>query len=68
MTQNELALWFLQRSSIYQGENITAITYLPDLDAVKLITADGSFYEVILDIPIQAVSSIYGPYPKGASH
>ncbi|MDE7435767.1 MAG: M56 family metallopeptidase [Lachnospiraceae bacterium] len=68
MEEDELAIWFLQRSSIYQGEEIMATEPSPDLDAIRIVTADGSFYEVTLDMPIQAVRSIFGPYPKGYSH
>lgn len=68
MDEAELAVWFLENSSIYQGEQIIDIRPSPDSDAYRIIAEDGSYYEVSPDIQIQAVSSIYGPYPEGASH
>lgn len=68
MGEEELAVWFLKNSSLYQGEEIVDTELAPELAAVRIIAEDGSFYEVALDMPIQAVSSIYGPYPEGASH
>lgn len=68
MGEDELAVWFLQHSSIYQGEEIIAAEPSPDLEAVRIITADGRFYEVTLDMANQAVCSIFGPYPQGSSH
>lgn len=65
----ELAVWFLQHSGIWQGEDIVSTELSDELEStVKAIAADGSFYEITLDLPIQAVSRIYGPYPKGHSH
>ena len=37
-------------------------------EVVKVITEDGSFYEIIMDWKIRTVSDIAGPYPKGFSH
>lgn len=68
MEEEELAVWFLQRSGVYQGEEIVSAEPSPDPEAVRIVTANGSFYEVTLDMPIRAVSSIYGPYPEGVFH
>lgn len=70
MSAEELAVWFLKESGIYQGEQIagTSLVFSSDPNLIKVITADGSFYEVAVDMEIQGVSSIYGPYPDGFTH
>lgn len=68
MGEEELAAWFLKSSSIYQGEKLVDIQSSPDMEAFRIITEEGSFYEVSLDTKIQSVSSIYGPYPEGIYH
>lgn len=69
MTDGALAVWFLQHSCIWQGEEIVSTEPSSELDSTVIATTvDGSFYEITLDLPIQSVSSIYGPYPAGFSH
>ena len=70
MTNGELAIWFLQRSGIYQGEEIagTGLVFETEPELIKVIMADRTFYEVQVDREIQAVSRIYGPYPEGFEH
>lgn len=70
MTNGEMAVWFLQRSGVYQGERIagTGLVFETDPQLIKVTMEDGTFYEVQVDREIQAVYSIYGPYPKGSEH
>lgn len=69
MKDEKLAVWFLKRSAIYRGETIVSAEPSPQADGViRVFMKNGSFYEVYLDRPIQAVSGIYGPYEKGFSH
>ncbi len=70
MDNGELAVWFLQRSAIYGQEEIagTELLFESEPELIKVMLADGSFYEVQLDRDINAVASIYGPYPPGFSH
>lgn len=65
MSKEELAVWFLKRCAVYQGEEIASAEWQDD--HVKVTTGTGTFYEVWLDMPIWAVSHIYGPYPKDYS-
>ncbi len=64
----EAATWFLQHSAVYQGEKIVGAEPMFEPEVVKVITEDGSFYEIIMDWKIRTVSDIAGPYPKGFSH
>lgn len=70
MEDGELAAWFLKRSAIYQGEELSGvIETLPyQKEWIRVMTVDGSFYEVTLDRKINGVSNIYGPYPEGFEH
>ncbi|MCI8917555.1 MAG: M56 family metallopeptidase [Eubacterium sp.] len=69
LTDARLSVWFLKRSHIYRGEKIASTEPSQQAqDVTKVLLKDGSFYEVYLDRNIQAVSGIYGPYPKGFSH
>lgn len=70
MENGELAVWFLQHSAIYGQEEIagTELLFESEPELIKVMLTDGSFYEVQLDRDINAVTSIYGPYPPGFSH
>lgn len=70
MENGELAVWFLQHSAIYGQEEIagTELAFESEPELIRVMLADGSFYEVQLDRKINAVASIYGPYPPGFSH
>lgn len=68
MEDAELAVWFLKRSAVYQGEELSGITEPLSYpkNSVKVMTADGSFYEVMLDRKVNGVTDIFGPpYPEG---
>ncbi len=70
MEDGELAAWFLKRNVIYQGEELSGVTELLPYQKewIRVMTVDGSFYEVTLDRKINGVSNIYGPYPEGFEH
>ena len=70
MEDGQMAVWFLERSAVYQGEELSGITEpLPYLgECIRVMTVDGSFYEVTLNRKINGVSDIYGPYPEGFEH
>lgn len=70
MTNGELAVWFLQRSGLYQGEEIreTGPVFDTEPELVRVTMKDGTFYEVQLDREIQSVSDMCGPYPEGFEH
>lgn len=68
MEDAELAVWFLKRSAVYQGEELSGKTEPLSYpkNSVKVMTADGHFYEVMLDRKGNGVTDIYGPlYPGG---
>ncbi len=68
MSDQELAVWFLEHSAVYQGEEIDHTEPLPESWTQRVYTTDGTFYEVTLEGSFIGVSSIYGPYPEGFSH
>lgn len=70
MDYGEQAVWFLEHSAVFQGGNIvsTGLVYELEPEWIRVFLEDGSFYEVGLDTYIQAVNSIYGPYPEGFEH
>lgn len=68
MKIEEAAIWFLQHSAVYQGERIVGTEPMFEPEIIKVITEDGSFYEIVMDWQIRAVGDIAGPYPKGFSH
>lgn len=69
MEDGELAAWFLRRSAVYQGEELSGMTEQGYEEGnFKVFAVDGSFYEVTLDRKIDAVRDIYGPYPAGFEH
>lgn len=63
----ERAVWFLQHSAVWRGGEIAETETYPE-DGVMVRMSDGSFYEIYLDMEIDAVSHIYGPYPEGSIH
>ena len=67
MGEEERAVWFLHHSAVWQGGEIAQTERYPE-DSVVVRMTDGSFYEIGLDMAIDAVSSIYGPYPEGSTH
>ena len=68
MSDQELAVWFLEHSAVYQGEEIARTDPLPESWTQRVYTTHGTFYEVTLEGGFIGVSSIYGPYPEGFSH
>ncbi len=68
MSDQELAVWFLEHSAVYQGEEIGHTESLPESWTQRVYTTDGTYYEVTLEGSFIGVSSIYGPYPEGFSH
>lgn len=70
LSYGEQAVWFLERSAVFQGGSITGtgLAYEQEPELIRIFMEDGTFYEVQLDPAIQAVDSIYGPYPEGFEH
>ncbi|MCM1280184.1 MAG: M56 family metallopeptidase [Robinsoniella sp.] len=66
MENGELAAWFLKRSAVYQGEELSGeIDSFPyGEEGIRVMTVDGSYYKITLDRRVNGVSSIYGPYPE----
>lgn len=66
MENGELAVWLLQRSAVYQGEELSGeIDSFPyGEEGIRVMTVDGSYYKITLDRRVNGASSIYGPYPE----
>lgn len=64
-SNGELAVWFLQHSALYGGEEVanTELAYETEPELIRVNMTDGTYYEVQLDRQINSVYSIYGPYP-----
>lgn len=68
MNDEELAVWFLEHSAVYQGEQIDHTEPQPESWTQRLYTTAGTFYEVTLEGSFIGASGIYGPYPEEAVH
>lgn len=68
LTDEELAMWYLQRSGVYRGEELTYVKTVPEENVIRVFAADGSSYDVSLWDEARAINTVYGPYPAGFSH
>ncbi len=70
MEKEALAVWFLEHSPLCPEGTVvkTEPVLESNPDCLKLTMADGTFYEIEIDMDILAVDNIYGPYPEDAQH
>lgn len=64
MDNGDLAVWFLERCAVYQGEEIAGTRQMTEADPelIQVLLADGGFYEVKLDRQVNAACDICGPF------
>lgn len=62
---SEKAVWFLKQSAVYNGKEVAECIqpYSAMPETWRIIMEDDTAYEISLDLEIDSVSDITGPYP-----
>lgn len=62
---SEKAVWFLKQSGVYNGKEVEKCIqpYSAMPQTWQIVMEDGTAYEISLDMEIDGVSNITGPYP-----
>lgn len=66
LPDGEKAVWFLEHSAVFKGGTVADYwqTYGDDMPQLwRIAMEDGTAYEVLLDVKIDAATDITGPYP-----
>ena len=67
MTDEEVIIWYLERTPLVKNCKVKSIEKRYE-DMWTVQAEDGVWFEVVYDVKLREVTSIYGPYPNYPVH
>lgn len=67
MEDGEIIVWYFESSPFVKGSKVKSVEKRYE-DMWTIQTEEGAWYEVVYDVQLREVNSIYGPYPEYPIH
>lgn len=67
MTDEEIIVWYFENSPFTRESKVKSVEKRYE-DMWTIQTKEGAWYEVVYDVQLREVNSIYGPYPEYPIH